>query len=1048
MKLRNHFLIFTAILAGLILAVSIAYSGTTGKITGAVKDDKGQPLPGANVVLEGTKRGAVADKDGRYVILSVDPGVYSLSVSLIGYGKVVKSRVEVNIDYTTTMDFQLKEEAISASEVVVTAERPPVEPDKTTSNYTVTAKDIERLTIVRSTTEFASLQPGVSQDGLNIIRGGDAAPQSDASIYWFYRPNDVAFVVDGVRMVSNDGNVNSMFTGVNKSAVQELSVITGVTPAEYGNLQSGVINVVTKDGGQSYHGWVEYRNTPPGKKHWGANVYDAPIHRDRVKWNDPAWVQETDPVTGRLVHQRTDYTNVMGHAAEGNISGPLLRNVSFLVSGKHSQLASPLPGPEKYGFFSEDGRFIPAPNNFQGSGAITWNVTANVKVKTGMLWQGYEAWYNGLTAGRIRGMGDSGRDLFLSDNYGASGRYRFREDLKYLTLTHTLTPKTFYEIRISVSRSFQDSVNVPTETTTVRKDKNNWFNLGTQAANWEVFDRRRYTLKADLSSQVARGHFIKTGFDLTFYSNWYTRREDRSPLETNVLYYGGDRKMGKPVRPIQGAFYAQDKMEFQGMVVNLGLRMDYFNPRTKWPIDTGFFNSSYALYYTTQNLAPLEKVDPQVVFSPRIGISHPITSRSAMRFSSGLFLQWPDFFSTYGQTYGSRLQAHSLDLNRDGKIGPAEVWNNMVATGYGNNQWGDPRIKPEKTLVFEVGGDWNFVSDYTVGLTAYYRAESDQLAEPFHTFEDPRRIATTSIRTRTNLRGEDTRGLELSIRKQLSHAFSFQVAYNVEWSALAWGVGLGNSRRFVTLDSVYIAGGNWTWDWTIDPATGARIQKPLTPAEIAQYGRIAANLLRNYKATYDLWSKGGTGSGRPWDLAGRFAGEEGAKGVYLFADSDGSRGFNLYDTKPKDRRHSGKVQIVILTPPDVRFGPPWMAWLMRDIDINVLYRVQSGVTFGYVPPAGGVKQFRSGPMDSRFDLEVQKTFISGRRIRPSLFLSVFNLFNQKNLARFENEVDWVQWGLETVRPNNPDLTTYGDANDQVRYTSSPRKVELGLRVGF
>ena len=100
---------------------------------------------------------------------------------------------------------------------------------------------------------------------------------------------------------------------------------------------------MTKDGGQSYHGWAEYRNTPAHKKHWGENVYDAPIHRANIKWNDPTWVNETDPKTGRVVHQRTDYTGVTGHEVQASTSGPLVKNISFLLSGKHTRDASPFP---------------------------------------------------------------------------------------------------------------------------------------------------------------------------------------------------------------------------------------------------------------------------------------------------------------------------------------------------------------------------------------------------------------------------------------------------------------------------------------------------------------------------------------------------------------------------------------------------------------------------------------------------------------------------------------------------------------------------------
>ena len=82
---------------------------TTGKIAGVIKDDQGNPLPGANVIVEGTRLGAVADADGSYFIINILPGRYALTASLIGYTNQTQSDVSVKTDFTTPLNFELKE---------------------------------------------------------------------------------------------------------------------------------------------------------------------------------------------------------------------------------------------------------------------------------------------------------------------------------------------------------------------------------------------------------------------------------------------------------------------------------------------------------------------------------------------------------------------------------------------------------------------------------------------------------------------------------------------------------------------------------------------------------------------------------------------------------------------------------------------------------------------------------------------------------------------------------------------------------------------------
>jgi hypothetical protein len=142
---RLTLFVLPMLLLGLFLP-SPSQGATSGKVTGIVTDaGTGDPLPGANVVIDGTRRGATTDVEGRFVILAVDPGVYAITATMVGYGIEKRQNVNVIADYTSTVDFSLKESTLEMAELVVTAERPPVEPDKTTSKYVISSADIEAV---------------------------------------------------------------------------------------------------------------------------------------------------------------------------------------------------------------------------------------------------------------------------------------------------------------------------------------------------------------------------------------------------------------------------------------------------------------------------------------------------------------------------------------------------------------------------------------------------------------------------------------------------------------------------------------------------------------------------------------------------------------------------------------------------------------------------------------------------------------------------------------------------------------------------------------
>jgi outer membrane cobalamin receptor len=227
----------------MISSASVVLAGTTGKIAGTVTDvNTGEPLIGATVTIVGTKLGAKTDLDGNYAILNVPPGVYEVRVSYVGYQNKTLKGIKVSIDLTARADFKMGAEEVQAQEVVITAERPLVIKDMTATRAAVGAEEIKALPI-QNPSQVLEIQGGVVG---GTVRGG--------------RRGEVAYIVDGFAVNDvYDGNqgrgVNNI--GVESQAIQELELLTGGYNAEYGQAMSGVVNVVTKEGGAKYEGSVQ-----------------------------------------------------------------------------------------------------------------------------------------------------------------------------------------------------------------------------------------------------------------------------------------------------------------------------------------------------------------------------------------------------------------------------------------------------------------------------------------------------------------------------------------------------------------------------------------------------------------------------------------------------------------------------------------------------------------------------------------------------------------------------------------------------------------------
>ena len=216
MRSRRVFPLFGKFLAAvcLLMVPCSLWAGTTGSLTGKITDADENPVVAATVLLVGTRLGAYSDAEGNFSILNIPAGTYVVKVSRLGYNSVTTEEVRISADAATTLDVGLGDTTLQTEEVVVVAERPPVDLKLTSSQANLTTEEIEDLP-VQSLEDVVNLQSGVV-DG--HFRGG--------------RSGEVQYQVDGVTV--NNAFDNSSSLNVDRSLLQEVQVISGTFDAEYG----------------------------------------------------------------------------------------------------------------------------------------------------------------------------------------------------------------------------------------------------------------------------------------------------------------------------------------------------------------------------------------------------------------------------------------------------------------------------------------------------------------------------------------------------------------------------------------------------------------------------------------------------------------------------------------------------------------------------------------------------------------------------------------------------------------------------------------------
>ncbi|MBF88285.1 MAG: hypothetical protein CMG75_01250 [Candidatus Marinimicrobia bacterium] len=874
------------LLAFLLLIAPLTLSAQVGKVSGRVTDaSTGEAIPGANVIIDGTSMGGAADGEGDYFIIRVSPGRYNVTASVIGYQDLTITNILVSSDLTSTVNFEMSSEAVEGEAVTVTAERAVIQMDQSASAITVEASAIVDVPTITDVNDFLDTQVGIDRNGQGIesmvIRGGGV--------------DQIGMQVDGL-MLNNNGQNRPMMDMVNLSAIKELTIIKGGFNAEYGNIRSGLISAVTKDGGDTYNASVDFRFTPAQQKHGGKAVTDTMNYFMRpffdpdvafVGTSNGGWDEYTqnqypewegwnswserllaDEAPGndqtprqaqemflwqhaligseRLGQKELDYANKPDHLTDVSISGPvpvvgkMLGGLSFFASFKNQFQMMPIP--VQIEAFEEQNAHV----------KLTSSLGNSIKLKVDYMQAKNESI---MTYSGTGGGGSVGRYavdpldvMFSSKTSGTATRLwwphlltpmTIDRGMTAFTMDHILSPATYYSIKVSQINIAFDA-NGPTrvrDLTTVRSFGSQTvdeipygytgpdFINGADGALFSVTGsgERDWTevkttqIKGDITSQVNKYNQFKAGFEYTM-DDLQTHFASANPYDVT-----GNFDMQWAQEPTRLGLYLQNKLEFEGMIANFGLRMDQSNPNSEWyttDVYSKYFSKKYRDNF--QEVAPTEATKTHTRLSPRLGISHPITASSKMYFNYGHFYSMPLAENMYTIRPGSGTD--------------------------GITNLGNPSAEPPRSISYELGYEQDFSDMYYVHLAGYYKDVTGQTGEVQYINYD----RSVNYTTYDNNFYADVRGLEIRVDKRFGKYFTgwFNYDYRVETSGFVGREVNYEDPREQALYGLY------------NPYQERPLARPLaranirfrSPDELGLLGGFDINFLWSWKAgRYETW---------------------------------------------------------------------------------------------------------------------------------------------------------------------------------------------------
>ncbi|MEN8192637.1 MAG: TonB-dependent receptor [Bacteroidota bacterium] len=760
------FLLFSALLSSTLIAQI-----SSGKLAGKITDtETGEALIGANVVILNTSLGAACDIDGNYFILNVSPGTYDIQVSFVGYSSKIVKDVRVVGGITYELNETLSP-GIAMEEVVVTDEK-FFEEKSTNTVKVVDSETISRLP-VRGIENFASLQAGVvKQDG-----SGGAGGNAEINVRGG-RGGEVVYVVDGV--IQNDQMYGINQSQVSNAAVDQISFQVGGYEAKYGQAQSGIVNVTTKSGSPKYTIFGDVL-TSSYTDDYGFNLYTAAIGGPIIPGNknmtffisaERGWFLDGEPSALPIKFESIGYES---NAKENNTEGvwrfsartyfDIGAGFNIQVGGNYNEYESRLydyAGDFTMGGFSKSNS---EHNPLRLKDNLALNAKLSQNIGTSSFWNlivGYQKYSqeegDGVFFDDIEAYGDTalnpyiplqGNQTYLyTDDAGIFARYGAVDD--------------YY--RQIENDKFTGDLNFTTQIDKHLLEAGAGVTYGTQ---------RYYSLAPVGLARNNADYISSTGDTILAYTK--EERYDRvNPTRYGYDLFGvkdGSAGEDLPVKnPFLGYAYVQDRFELEDIVLNLGLRIDYFDSQTDVIRDpeNPYNGGSDPADFDSDDFVAKEA---ELHFSPRIGIGFPVTETTVFHAQYGRFVQVPRLIDLYHFQRRLDLLKQTADFR--------------LSTGY---------IESEITTQYEVGFRQVLGSVAALNITAFYKNTlglSNQGVQPYHRTVGGEELVYF---TPTNQDFGTVKGFAFSLDVSRTNFFSLSLDYTF---SLAEGTGSSTNSSYV-----------------------------------------------------------------------------------------------------------------------------------------------------------------------------------------------------------------------------------------------------------
>jgi outer membrane receptor for ferrienterochelin and colicin len=709
---------------GVVLGAAPALAQSTGKIVGTVRSDGGAVLAFANVSILGTPYGSMTNPNGEYIIDLIPVGTYVIQVSYMGYEAQRVDDVVVDADRSTEVNLTLVAEVLQAPEVVVQAERPMIDVEDSGTRRFIDTEET-KIRPINTVAEAIATQPGVVlHDGEIHVRGG--------------RASEVKMYVDGIA-ISNSATGGTGLE-VSLSSLSEFDLLSGGFDAEYGNVQSGVINLATREGGRAFSGEIKYMTDDYGAPEKTFDNFDnlafgfgGPLFTEKVRYYVSGEGRFADTyLKTNEARESEDLFWGIEFRPRQSMFATTQAKLSYFVTPTRKLTAEYLLSSTKRDFYS---------HRYSRSGY--WSVED-------------EDWSHVPL--------DETYKYYNAAEHTPTVRSQFTQ--KKLVWRDTVSPSVFYTVRFAHFESEEKfwlhedpndywwEAYVGGNRTTDPDSDNDlnpetgYFRAWGDNLGWSYQTTTATTFKADVTNQPNETHQFRTGLEV-IYNELFVKSLSLGaliPSATDTLdpsfeFFDWDEALNTSERfrhniyegfPANGAFYVQDRMRYEGMIVRAGLRLDWSDPGSSSGI------GEYEIWR--------ERIS--AVVSPRLGIAHPISDRDALHFHYGRFYQMPRLVAYYA-------------AGED------------IAEAAGGRVIGYSGLEPEVTTSYQFGAEHQFSQNVAVDITGFYKDIFGLLA----TEEYQRGPTEGSVYTYVNKDYSSVQGVEFRLTKRFSNFFSGNVSY-------------------------------------------------------------------------------------------------------------------------------------------------------------------------------------------------------------------------------------------------------------------------------